>query len=93
MNKPYLHSIKLTKNGYLNSLLKTNTLKVNSRHKYHLTYNENFDIEATSKNIIEAIKVKNKKYMLGVQFHPEIMYAYDKFAKEILKDFFNTCDN
>ena len=37
--------------------------------------------------IIEAIKVKDRAYILGVQFHPEIMIEYDENAKKIINDF------
>jgi len=89
MNEPYLHSITLNKKGHLYSLLNKEIIPVNSRHKYHLLKNKNYTIEATCNNIIEAIKVKNKKYILGLQFHPEIMYAYDNNAKFIINDFLN----
>ena len=91
MNKKYLHTITLNKKGYLYNLLKQETIPVNSRHKYHLLKNEKYTIEATNKNIIEAIKVKNKKYIIGLQFHPEIMYYYDKNAILIINDFLNHC--
>ena len=89
MNKDYLHTINLNKKGYLYSLLNKETIPVNSRHKYHLLENRHYTIEATCNNIIEAIKVKNKKYIIGLQFHPEIMYYYDDNAKIIFDDFFN----
>ena len=44
----------------------------------------------TSEN--EVMGIKHKKYLIeGVQFHPEIMYKYDEFAKTIIKDFVKTC--
>ena len=89
MNKDYLHTINLNKKGYLYSLLNKETIPVNSRHKYHLLENKHYTIEATCNNIIEAIKVKDKKYILGIQFHPEIMYHYDANAKIIFNDFFS----
>lgn len=90
MNKEYLHTIKLNKKGYLYNLLNKETIPVNSRHKYHLLENKHYTIEATCNDVIEAIKVKNKTYILGLQFHPEIMYYYDDNAKIILEDFFKT---
>lgn len=91
IKKEYLHTISLNKKGYLYSLLKKGTIPVNSRHKYHLLDDKHYTIEATCNNIIEAIKVKNKSYILGVQFHPEIMYEYDDNAKIIFNDFFKHC--
>lgn len=92
MNKPYLHTITINKDGYLYSLLNKEQIPVNSRHKCHLIKNKNYTIEATNNNIIEAIKVKNKKYIIGYQFHPEIMYYYDNNAKTIIDDFLNHCN-
>jgi putative glutamine amidotransferase len=87
----YVHPIKLKRKGYLHNLLNTNTLNVNSRHNYHIQENKNYVIEAKCDKVIEAIKVKNTKYILGVQFHPEIMCMYDNNAKIILEDFIKTC--
>jgi len=87
----YVHSIKLKRKGYLHNLLKIDSMNVNSRHNYHIQDNKNYTIEAKCDKVIEAIKVKNTKYILGVQFHPEIMYTYDKNAQIILDDFIKTC--
>ena len=87
----YVHPIKLKRKGYLYNLLSTNTINVNSRHNYHIQENKNYTIEAKYNNVIEAIKVKNTKYILGLQFHPEIMYNYDENAKKIIKDFVRVC--
>ena len=87
----YVHPIKLKRKGYLHNLLQTDTINVNSRHHYHISENKNYTVEAKCDKVIEAIKVKNTKYMLGLQFHPEIMYTYDNNAKTILKDFINAC--
>lgn len=91
MNSEYLHTIKLNKKGYLYNLLKQESIPVNSRHKYQVLNNKNFIIEAKCENVIEAFKIKQKKYILGVQFHPEIMYFYDNNAKQLLDDFFKIC--
>ena len=91
MERDYVHCIKLKRKSYLYNLLKTNTINVNSRHHYHIQENKNYTIEATCNKIIEAIKVKNTKHILGVQFHPEIMYKYDEYAQIIIKDFLKIC--
>ena len=91
LEKKYLHDIKLNKDGYLFSLIKKEHFFVNSRHNYKVIDHNAYQIEATCNNVIEAIKVKNKKYILGVQFHPEIMFSYDENAKIIFDDFFNIC--
>ena len=91
MNSDYLHTVKLNKKGYLYNLLKQDSIPVNSRHKYCVLNNKNFVIEGKCDNVIEAFKVKQKKYILGVQCHPEIMYFYDNNAKQLFNDFFKAC--
>lgn len=87
----YAHDIKLKRKGYLHNLLQTNLIIVNSKHHYHIQNNKNYTIEAKSNNVIEAIKVKNTKYILGLQFHPETMIYYDDNAKTIIEDFLKIC--
>lgn len=87
----YVHSIKLKRKGYLNNLLNVDKMLVNSKHNYHIQDNKNYVVEAKCDKVIEAIKVKNTKYILGVQFHPEIMKQYDSDAKKILEDFIKVC--
>lgn len=89
MNAKYLHTITINDDSYLKNLLKTDSIKVNSRHKYQISPHDKYTIQATSDKTIEAIKVKDRKYIFGVQFHPEIMYTYDYNAKLIFDDFIN----
>lgn len=91
LKEKYVHSIKLKRKGYLHNLLNTDIINVNSRHNYHIEENKNYIVEAKCNKVIEAIKVKNTKYILGLQFHPEIMCTYDNNAKTILEDFIKTC--
>lgn len=91
MEAKYVHNITLVKDNYLYNLLKKDSISVNSRHNFHIIDNPNYLVQAYADNVIEAIKVKNTKYILGIQFHPEIMYQYDENAQKIFKDFFNKC--
>lgn len=93
LEENYVHTIKLKRKGYLHNLLKIDTLNVNSRHNYHIQNNKNYTIEAKCGKVIEAIKVKNTRYILGLQFHPEIMKYYDNNAIIILNDFLKQCSN
>ena len=91
LKEKYVHKIKLKRKGYLYNLFKTDEINVNSRHNYHIQENKNYTIEAKCNKVIEAIKVKNTKYILGVQFHPEIMYNYYNYAKILIEDFLKIC--
>lgn len=65
----YVHNIKINENSKLFNIIKKNKIFVNSRHNSYIV-NTDLDVSATN-NIIEAIEDKNKKFFIGVQWHPE----------------------
>lgn len=89
------HHITIEENSYLSNLF-GNHYYVNSRHIFTLdNVTKPFKITAYSDDfIIEAIELTdNKKFILGVQWHPEDMkdmnILYTSFVKEIKKYKFN----
>ena len=87
---PYVHNVTLNKDSKLFSILGKDTIKVNSRHKYVAKNKEydNFDIIAFSEEgFPEGIEVKDKKFFIGVQWHPETMYDYDENMRKIFEFF------
>ena len=65
----YVHSINIDKNSKLYNIIKKDKIFVNSRHNSYII-NTDLDVSATN-NVIEAIEDKNKKFFIGVQWHPE----------------------
>lgn len=65
----YVHYIKINENSKLYNIIKKDKIFVNSRHNSYIV-NTDLDVSATN-NIIEAIEDKNKKFFIGVQWHPE----------------------
>ena len=65
----YVHDIKINRNSKLYNIIKKDKIFVNSRHNSYIV-NTDLDVSATN-NIIEAIEDKNKKFFIGVQWHPE----------------------
>ncbi len=82
----YAHKIKINKNSKLYEILKKETIDVNSRHKSYIVKTD-LDVSATNK-IIEAIEDKNKKFFIGVQWHPESLM--DKNSILLFKSFFSS---
>lgn len=82
--KKYVHNITILKNTKLYEIIKKENIKVNSRHKEAI---KNIDACAFSKNVIEAIEDKNKKFFIGVQWHPESII--DENSKALFNYFFN----
>jgi len=70
--KEYAHMVKIMPNTNLAKLIRRPQIMVNSRHKDYIATCSNLQISAYSEDgIIEAIEEKNKKFFIGVQWHPE----------------------
>ena len=87
------HKVIVNKDSYLYKILEKDEIMVNSFHRYHVSSNECFSVSATSEDgYIEAIELKNKKFIIGVQWHPEISYDFDDNSKKIIDYFINVCN-
>ena len=85
-NDEYAHYIRIKKDTKLYYILGTELINVNSRHKYHLV-NTNLTVNAYSNDyVIEGIESKDKKFYIGVQYHPESIY-YDINSKLLIEEF------
>jgi putative glutamine amidotransferase len=70
------HDIKIQSDSLLNQITGESVAEVNSRHHQSLkVIGEGFTVTAQSADgIIEAIEDESKRFMLGVQYHPERMF-------------------
>ena len=86
-NKKYVHKIKINKDTLLHEILNKDTITVNSRH-HDAIKNTKYIINAKSlDNIIEGIELKNHKFFLGLEWHPESIN--DLNSKKIINYFIN----
>lgn len=91
-NKKYVHKVEVVNNTLLYDIVKTKSLSVNSRHSYHINDVKKFIVSAYSTDgLIEAIEYPNKKFVLGLQWHPESMLDYDEHANQIFERFIKMC--
>ena len=85
----YVHEITINK-GILLDILGSNKIMVNSRHNDTVNLNDNFTVDAySSDNIIEAVHIPNKTFILGLQWHPEDLS--DEYSEKIFKYFIEKC--
>ena len=85
----YVHEITIN-NGILLDILGSNKIMVNSRHNDTVNLNNNFTVDAySSDNIIEALHIPNKTFILGLQWHPEDLS--DEYSKKIFQYFIEKC--
>lgn len=67
-----VHTVKLDKNSQLFNIIGMEEFYVNSRHRYKVTETGDLSIVGYSNDgVIEAIEHKDKKFAIGVQWHPE----------------------
>ena len=93
-NVDYVHEIKILPNTLLFGIIKKENIMVNSSHKYTIDNLNEFKVCAKSSDgVIEAIYHPKKKFILGLQFHPETMFAHDenKFSYSIFSAFIDSC--
>ena len=89
-----VHKNSIREGSLLYSILKTKEVEVNSIHTM-LAKEENIknlEISAYSDDgYVEAVELKNKKFCLGVKWHPELMLDNEKM-NNIFKEFILKCN-
>lgn len=87
------HKIHIEKDSILGNLYNSE-IWVNSYH--HQIINKlGKDLKIVAKasdNSIEAVEMENKKFVVGVQWHPEMMLAGDDFMKKLFKKLVDSCE-
>jgi len=92
IDKKYAHKVKIFPNTIINDAIQENEIYVNSRHNYHVDQKDYFLIAGLAEdNIIEAIEIPSKKFIVGVQWHPEDMVEYDQEQYKLFQYFFKCC--
>lgn len=86
MEAELVHFVNIDKNSKLYKIIGKEKIQVNSKHSYCINRVNNMKISAYSEDgIIEAIEAENKKFTLGVQWHPEELL--DENMEKIIKAF------
>ncbi len=87
------HKIDVVPNSYFTELFGKESFVVNSIHHQALRdISENVEVLAYSNDIIEAIRLKDKKFVVGVQYHPERTYENVE-SKKLFDAFVDECKN
>ncbi len=92
MSAPYdrgVHDVTLTDKGMLWAMLGVKSLKVNSYHHQAIKdLSPKLSCEAVSEDgLCEAARVKNARFALAVQWHPEFYNGHNDYANAIFKAF------
>ncbi len=87
------HRVKVVEGTMLAALIGAGMHEVNSYHHQAVkTPAGPVDVMAISEDgIIEAISVKNKKFAVGVQWHPEFSYQMNEDSIKLVTAFVDAC--
>ncbi len=89
------HTIDITPNSILHSILGNSIVTNTFHHQAIKSLAPGFKVTAFSKdNVIEAIEKCDTNFVVGVQFHPEIMTTYnDKNMLKLFESFITASSN
>ena len=93
-DKEYIHEISIIKGTKLFDLVKKEKYNVNSIHSM-IAPKGNVEkyarISAISyDNLVESFELDNKKFVMGIKWHPELMLE-DEFSDKLFKKFISKC--
>ena len=88
----FTHKVSIKSDSKLYKIIGKEEILVNSFHRYHALENDIYDTVAISEDgYIEGIELKDKKFNIGIQWHPETSYDFDEDSKKIIDYFINIC--
>ena len=94
--KDYRHQVRVVKDTKLYQLLQKEEYKVNSIHAMIAPKEK---VEGYAKissfsddGLVESIELENKKFVMGVKWHPELMLE-DEFPDRLFKELIKQCIN
>ena len=86
----YVHFVTLDKSSKLYQIIGKDRFMVNSRHSMKIIPSDKYVVTSLSDdNVVESIEFPNKKYAIGVQWHPENLN--DEESNKILESFIKAC--
>lgn len=91
-NEDYVHNVHIDKLSKFYDIVKTDEIRVNSRHKRAIDTCPLLDkVGFCEDGYADIVETKNKKFYIGVRFHPESLYKIDENMNNIFKSFIESC--
>lgn len=80
------HHIEIVPNSKLAAILGTDSLTINSLHSHNITDPGTLTVVAScSDGLVEAVEAPGKRFILGVQWHPELCVLTDWRSRRVFK--------
>lgn len=91
-NEEYVHNVYIDKSSKFYDIVKIDEIRVNSRHKRAIDTCPLLDkVGFCEDGYADIVETKNKKFYIGVRFHPESLYKIDENMNNIFKSFIESC--
>lgn len=85
-----IHNVETQKGSFINSVLGEKVMVNSIHHQMIKEVSPEFNVTAWSKDgVIEAIEKKDGSFVVGIQWHPEILSKNDKDMQNIFNVFVN----
>ena len=87
------HPVRITRGTKLYGILRKTTIRVNSaHHQALLRIPRGLMVNAVAPDgIIEGLESSNHRFVIGVQWHPEILYQKDDASRKLFRRFLVEC--
>ena len=94
-DKTYRHRVSIIKGTKIYDLINKDEYNVNSIHSM-IAPKENVENYAkissvSDDGLVESFELDNKKFIIGIKWHPELMLE-DEFTKKLFKKFIEECN-
>lgn len=90
------HTVEVEPDSFLGQLAASNSLRVNSHHHQAIKeVGKNLIATARAKDgVIECIEDSRKgRFVVGVQWHPELSWKEDQVSRKLFESFISACKN
>lgn len=91
-DEKYVHNIQIKKGSRFHKIVGTDEMKVNSRHIRTIGQCPLLEKAALCEDgYPDVVEAKEKRFYLGVRFHPESLYLEDPYMNRIFQAFLAEC--
>lgn len=91
-NAKYVHGMRVVTPSKFHDLVGVDEMRVNSRHVKAINSSPLLEqVAFCDDNYVEVVEAKDKKFYIGVKFHPESLYKIDENMNRIFEGFVKAC--
>jgi len=88
----YVHSISINNDSKFYKIINKEEIMVNSRHKKTIENSSFLDkVAFCGDGYPDVVESSQKRFYIGVRFHPESLYKIDDNMNNIFKNFIDAC--